>query len=105
MSKAADGSEQRQTLMTSLLEKSERVGFTRDGQGRLVAMAGGDEPEVLRGDGTYLWQVQAQKGDIDSGKTALLVATVLTLGAALAVGSFYWAVLDGLDDEPWHYGN
>ena len=102
MSKAADGSEQRQTLVSSLLEKGERVGFTRDGQGRLLGVAGGGDPEVLAADGNYLWEVQAETG-VDSRKTALLVAGLVVVGAAIVIGALYWAMYEGLEDEDWTF--
>jgi hypothetical protein len=66
-------------LATHHLSRGEPVGFRRDASGQLQAIAG-DASQPLA-NGSYFWQVRADKGQIDKQATTALVLT----GAAVVL--------------------
>ena len=66
-------------LATHRVRRGERLGFRRDG-GELRAVAGAESIPIERG--AYVWQMRADKGQIDRTKTIALVVFVAG-GAAL----------------------
>ena len=63
-------------VLRCMLAKGEPLGFvSRDGQ--LVAIAGRGDREVLAAERSYLWVMQADAGQVDGGRTALLVGAIV----------------------------
>ena len=71
-------------LATHHLRRGERVGFRRDA-GQLQAIAG-DASQPLE-KGNYLWQVRADKGQLDKQATTALVITGVAVALAVAVAA------------------
>ena len=81
----------RELLVESTLRRGERVGFARNAQGQLVAIAGDGTPLLLQEGRSYLWQMQAEPGH-DHRNTAALIVIVVGVVVVIVVaivGSWY----------------
>jgi len=72
-------------LATHRVRRGEPVGFRRDA-GELRAVAGGESIAIERGQ--YVWQMRADKGQIDRTKTAALIVGGIVLGAFVTQAVF-----------------
>jgi hypothetical protein len=73
-------------LATQHLARGQRVGF-RTENGALRGVAGDTSVPLERGQ--YIWQMRADKGQVDRGATTALVAAIAGVALAVAVASIF----------------
>jgi hypothetical protein len=77
-------------LRSERLKRGEKIGFARDESGQLVAVVRVERVPLdahSAEDGVYTWTVQPDPGQIDRGKTLLLVVVVVAvIATGVAIG-------------------
>jgi hypothetical protein len=78
-------------VVTERFLKGELIGFARDSAGALVAVVHGERIALDGGprrDSAYVWTMQPDAGQIDVGRTAvLIIAVVVVVGVAVGAAA------------------
>ena len=72
----------RALVLSRHLTKGQRLGFVRNGDGAVAAVAGHERFTLDAG--PHVWVMEAERGQVDRGRTAALVVTVLAVAGVIA---------------------